>query len=68
MAPSSSSIAALSASFGIPCCRQTTIGVEQISQSAIQQSSDSKYQWVIRSARQSGQGFAAKQLAPAGLG
>lgn len=31
------------------------MGVEQISQSAIQQRSDSKYQGVIRSARQSGQ-------------
>ena len=39
----------------MPCRRQTTIGVEQIWQSAIQQRSDSKYQWLIRSARQRGQ-------------
>lgn len=49
------SIRSLRAGSGWPCSFQTTIGVAQISQSAIQQTSSSWYQWVMRSARQSGQ-------------
>jgi uncharacterized protein DUF488 len=48
------SIRSRSSAAGCPCSFQTTIGVWQISQSAIQQSSSSWYQWVMRSARQSG--------------
>lgn len=55
MPASVESIRSLSSGCGWPCSFQTTIGVAQISQSAIQQRSSSWYQWVMRSARQSGQ-------------